>query len=93
MSCAQRFSIWAEAGEPIPPPIHCAFLGPQQFDKKNDGLSKGHCEASIYFDRQSSELLPSEEIPECRMRDCIIFISGEKPIYDKKLQYTGYAKS
>lgn len=51
----------------------------------NDGLSKGTSgSTSINFDRQSRELLTSEEISRIPDEDCIIFISGEKPIYDKK---------
>ena len=51
----------------------------------NDGLSKGTSgSTSINFDRQSRELLTSEEISRIPDEDCIIFISVEKPIYDKK---------
>lgn len=61
------------------------LLGTATIDKKNDGLSKGTSgSTSINFDRQSRELLTSEEISRIPDDDCIIFISGEKPIYDKK---------
>lgn len=61
------------------------LLGTATIDKKNDGLSKGTSgSTSINFDRQSRELLTSEEISRMPDEDCIIFISGEKPIYDKK---------
>lgn len=61
------------------------LLGTATIDKKNDGLSKGASgSTSINFDRQSRELLTSEEISRIPDEDCIIFISGEKPIYDKK---------
>lgn len=60
-------------------------MGTATIDKKNDGLSKGTSgSTSINFDRQSRELLTSEEISRMPDEDCIIFISGEKPIYDKK---------
>lgn len=60
-------------------------MGIATIDKKNDGLSKGTSgSTSINFDRQSRELLTSEEISRIPDEDCIIFISGEKPIYDKK---------
>ena len=61
------------------------LLGTATIDKKNDGLSKGTSgSTSINFDRQSRELLTSEEVSRIPDDDCIIFISGEKPIYDKK---------
>lgn len=61
------------------------LLGTATIDKMNDGLSKGTSgSTSINFDRQSRELLTSEEISRIPDEDCIIFISGEKPIYDKK---------
>ena len=60
-------------------------MGTATIDKKNDGLIKGTSgSTSINFDRQSRELLTSEEISRMPDEDCIIFISGEKPIYDKK---------
>lgn len=61
------------------------LLGTATIDKMNDGLSKGTSgSTSINFDRQSRELLTSEEISRIPDEDCIIFISVEKPIYDKK---------
>lgn len=60
-------------------------MGTATIDKMNDGLSKGTSgSTSINFDRQSRELLTSEEISRIPDEDCIIFISVEKPIYDKK---------
>lgn len=61
------------------------LLGTATIDKMNDGLSKGTSgSTSINFDRQSRELLTSEEISRIPDEDCIIFISVENPIYDKK---------
>ena len=54
------------------------LLGTATIDKMNDGLSKGTSgSTSINFDRQSRELLTSEEISRIPDEDCIIFISGE----------------
>ena len=36
------------------------------------------------FDRQGRELMTSEEISRLKDDDCIIFITGERPVYDKK---------
>lgn len=61
------------------------LLGSATIDKKNDGKSQGNGgSASVNFDRQGRELMTSEEISRLKDDDCIIFITGERPVYDKK---------
>lgn len=63
------------------------LLGPATIDKKNDGMSKGSSgSTSINFDRQARELMNSEEVSRLPDGDCLVFITGEKPVYDRKYQ-------
>ena len=61
------------------------LLGQATIDKKSDGLSRGsHGSGSLNFDRLGRELMTPAEVGMMPEDDCIILITGEKPIYDKK---------
>lgn len=61
------------------------LLGSATIDKKNDGQSRGNGGSnSVNFDRQGRELMTSEEISRMPSGDCILFLEGERPAYDKK---------
>lgn len=63
------------------------LLGSATIDKKNDGIHKGsNGSSNMNFDRQARELMTSEEISRMPDHDCIIFIQGERPVYDKKFR-------
>lgn len=61
------------------------LLGSATIDKKSDGIHQGtNGNQNINFDHQARELMTSEEISRMPDNDCIIFLAGEKPIYDRK---------
>lgn len=66
------------------------LLGSATIDKKNDGMSKGNSgSTSINFDRQARELMTSEEVSRMPDGDCLIFITGQRPVYDRKYPTQG----
>lgn len=63
------------------------LLGSATIDKRNDGINRGnHGSSSLNFDKQGRELMTSEEISRMPGDDCILFIHGERPIYDRKFR-------
>lgn len=61
------------------------LLGEMTIDKRTDGTSTGHFgNASINNDKMGRTLMTPAEVKRMPRKDCIIFLEGQYPIYDKK---------
>lgn len=61
------------------------LLGEMTIDKRTDGSSTGHFgNASINNDKMGRTLMTPAEVKRMPREDCIIFLEGHYPIYDKK---------
>ena len=61
------------------------LLGDMTIDKRTDGSSSGHFgNASINNDIMGRTLMTPAEVKRLPRKDCIIFLEGQYPIYDRK---------
>lgn len=62
-------------------------LGKATIDKRTEGESKGQQHSSSHnFDNMARSLMEPDEVERLPKNRCIVFVSGEPPVYDEKYQ-------
>lgn len=81
-NCAVMMFLGAGAGAEDTHKYISELLGKQTIDTVNDGKSGQH--GSTNYNRMCRELMTPSEVRRMERKDCIIFMEGEQPIYDRK---------
>ena len=81
-NCAVMMFLGAGAGAEDTHKYISELLGKQTIDTVTDGKSGQH--GSTNYNRMGRELMTPSEVRRMERKDCIIFMEGEQPIYDRK---------
>lgn len=81
-NCAVMMFLGAGAGAEDTHKYISELLGKQTIDTVNDGKSGQN--GSTNYNKMGRELMTPSEVRRMERKDCIIFMEGEQPIYDRK---------